>query len=353
MAIMFQERAIDRQFASFICRESGVTTSDLFRLLVSLVSSAVGKGNICLALADYAGETLSIDGKEIVLPDGDVLQKLLRSKPTVGSPGQHRPLVLDSNARLYLYRYWRYEQELAGALLQKASTLAEGIDEGRLRVGVARLFPECDGEKRDLQKEAASVALHKQFCVISGGPGTGKNLREHDYALRWAQANRALIAQRFANRLGAEAGLLWDGCHNSITPRDHEGETVWIHRKGAVASEAPYLMIPGTRGTFSFLVQPTGDGASHAWSLAHGAGRKWTRSASRQRMRERFRVSELAQTPLGGRVICEARDLLYEEAPAAYKNIETVIQDLVAAGLVSVIATFRPLLTYKTRIDRR
>ena len=174
MAIMFQERAIDRQFASFICRESGVTTSDLFRLLVSLVSSAVGKGNICLALADYAGETLSIDGKEIVLPDGDVLQKLLRSKPTVGSPGQHRPLVLDSNARLYLYRYWRYEQELAGALLQKASTLAEGIDEGRLRVGVARLFPECDGEKRDLQKEAASVALHKQFCVISGGPGTGK-----------------------------------------------------------------------------------------------------------------------------------------------------------------------------------
>jgi release factor H-coupled RctB family protein len=56
---------------------------------------------------------------------------------------------------------------------------------------------------------------------------------------------------------------------------------------------------------------------------------------------------------LGGRVICEQRDLLYEEAPAAYKNIEAVIQDLVDAGLVSVIATFRPLLTYKTRAVRR
>ena len=56
---------------------------------------------------------------------------------------------------------------------------------------------------------------------------------------------------------------------------------------------------------------------------------------------------------LGGRVICEERDLLYEEAPAAYKNIETVVQDLVDAGLVSVIATFRPLLTYKTRKLRR
>jgi release factor H-coupled RctB family protein len=70
-------------------------------------------------------------------------------------------------------------------------------------------------------------------------------------------------------------------------------------------------------------------------------------------MRERFSVPELVQTPLGGRVICEERDLLYEGAPAAYKNIEAVIHDLVEAGLVSVIATFRPLLTYKTRKLRR
>ena len=103
----------------------------------------------------------------------------------------------------------------------------------------------------------------------------------------------------------------------------------------------------------SYLVKPDGDTASRAWSLAHGAGRKWGRSEARLRMRERFSVSELAQTALGGRVICEERDLLYEEAPAAYKNIEAVVQDLVAAGLVSVIATLRPLLTYKTRKVRR
>jgi len=59
------------------------------------------------------------------------------------------------------------------------------------------------------------------------------------------------------------------------------------------------------------------------------------------------------QTRLGGRVICEDRDLLYEEAPEAYKNIEDVIADLAAAGLASVIATLRPLLTYKTRKERR
>ena len=82
------------------------------------------------------------------------------------------------------------------------------------------------------------------------------------------------------------------------------------------------VVIPGSRGSLSYLVKPMGDGESHAWSLAHGAGRKWARSDARQRMRERFGMHQLVQTPLGGRVICEERDLLYEEAPAAYKNIE-------------------------------
>jgi release factor H-coupled RctB family protein len=178
-------------------------------------------------------------------------------------------------------------------------------------------------------------------------------LKDHDNAVRWAKANRALIARRFAETLGAEAECLWDGCHNSITRRESKGETVWVHRKGAVATEGEPVVIPGSRGSLSYLVKPTGDGASHAWSLAHGAGRRWARSETRLRMRERFGMHQLTQTALGNRVICEQRELLYEEAPAAYKNIEDVVQDLVDAGLISVIATFRPVLTYKTRALRR
>lgn len=178
-------------------------------------------------------------------------------------------------------------------------------------------------------------------------------LRGHDFAVRWAEANRELIAQRFAAKLGANVERIWDGCHNSITRCEDDGAKAWLHRKGAVDATADFVVIPGSRGTLSYLVKPTGDGASHAWSLAHGAGRKWTRSEARQRMRERFSVAELAQTGLGSRVVCEERDLLYEEAPGAYKKIEDVIADLVAAGLVSVIATLRPLLTYKTRKTRR
>ena len=174
-------------------------------------------------------------------------------------------------------------------------------------------------------------------------------LKDHDHAVRWAKANRWLIARRFVEALGAEVELLWDGCHNSITPREHQGKTVWVHRKGAVAAENEAVVIPGSRGSLTYLVKPLGDGSNRAWSLAHGAGRKWARSEARLRMRERFGKEELVQTSLGSRVICGERDLLYEEAPSAYKSIEAVIEDLANAGLVSVIATFRPLLTYKRR----
>jgi release factor H-coupled RctB family protein len=52
-------------------------------------------------------------------------------------------------------------------------------------------------------------------------------------------------------------------------------------------------------------------------------------------------------------VICEDRDLLYEEAPMAYKPVGSVIEALAEAGLIRVLATFRPVLTYKTRGLRR
>ena len=262
---------------------------------------------------------------------------------------------------------------------------------------VEKVLDAAEFKKLDLGKQQLVVLVH------SGSRGLGETilrahvdqhfgegvevesfaaeeyLRGHDFAVRWAKANRELIARRFTATLGAEAECLWDGCHNSITPklrssRGNEAQTsdarsgaqrgleeaslltsvaTFIHRKGAVDAESDFVVIPGSRGSLSYIVKPTGDGESHAWSLAHGAGRKWARSEARLRMRERFSVPELAQTGLGGRVICEERDLLYEEAPAAYKNIEAVIQELVAAGLVSVIATLRPLLTYKTRKVRR
>ncbi len=268
-----------------------------------------------------------------------------------------------------------------GEYLAERELESSGFDSALGTIGGGNHFAELQTVEKVLDVgEFKKLGLGKQQLVVlvhSGSRGLGESilrahvdehcgngveaesfaaeeyLRGHDFAVRWARANRELIVHRFTATIGAEAEALWDGCHNSITRRENDGEEVWLHRKGAVEAEGGFVVIPGSRGSMSYVVKPTGDGESHAWSLAHGAGRKWSRSDARQRMRERFSVSELAQTPLGGRVVCEERDLLYEEAPAAYKNIEAVIADLVAAGLVSVIATLRPLLTYKTRKERR
>ena len=51
--------------------------------------------------------------------------------------------------------------------------------------------------------------------------------------------------------------------------------------------------------------------------------------------------------PFGGRVLCEDRDLLVEEAPLAYKSSQSVIADLEASGAARAVAEFHPLLTFK------
>jgi exodeoxyribonuclease V alpha subunit len=175
MTIEYQERAIDRHFAAFICRQASGEISDLFRLVVSLASSAVGKGNICLNLADIEGESVLVENRAILLPPLDVLIELVKSASAVSFPGGPLcPLLLDGQSRLYLYRYWLYEQELGRILLQKAGTPFSNIDESLLFDSLARLFPGSADHKSDRQKEAAVAAMHKQFCVISGAPGTGK-----------------------------------------------------------------------------------------------------------------------------------------------------------------------------------
>jgi release factor H-coupled RctB family protein len=237
------------------------------------------------------------------------------------------------------------------AELQMVEKVLEGDEFKKLGLGKQQLVVLVHSGSRGLGDSTLRAHVDQHFGngVEADSFAAGEYLRGHDFAVRWAKANRELIAHRFVAALGAEAECLWDGCHNSITRH----EVGWIHRKGAVAADGDFVVIPGSRGSLSYIVKPVGDGQSHAWSLAHGAGRKWARSNTRQRMRERFGMHQLVQTPLGSRVVCEERDLLFEEAPAAYKNIEAVIGDLVDAGLVSVIANFRPLLTYKTRKLRR
>jgi release factor H-coupled RctB family protein len=185
--------------------------------------------------------------------------------------------------------------------------------------------------------------------LAAGTEDAVEYLRQHDHAVRWATENRRLIADRLLELLGGQPTPVLDNCHNSITPAAWVGASGWLHRKGAAAADRGPVVIPGSRGTLSYLVLPHGDLGGAAHSLAHGAGRKWARSDAKERLRDRYSPERLERTDLGGRVICRDGDLIYEEAPQAYKDIGRVVQDLVDAGLVRAIATLKPLITYKTK----
>mgnify|MGYP003600716410 CR=1 FL=1 len=180
-------------------------------------------------------------------------------------------------------------------------------------------------------------------------PEAAAYLAQHDAALRYARCNRQLVAQRLLGNVHAEGRCVLDVHHNFVAPSVIHGQAGWLHRKGATPSDAGPVLIPGSRGDHSYLVRPTRECHDTLLSLAHGAGRKWIRSACKDRLFKLMTPTQMGRTALGSRVICNDRQLIYEEAPQAYKGIDSVVQSLVGAGLIELLARTRPVLTYKTR----
>ncbi len=155
-----------------------------------------------------------------------------------------------------------------------------------------------------------------------------------------------MVARAFARLQGSELRELLNATHNSITP---VGEGRYIHRKGAsTVEDGKPVVVAGSRGTHSYLVMPVGNLEEHLYSLAHGAGRKWNRQSTKARIREKHDdIASLLQTKLGTKVLCPNKDLLYEEAPEAYKNIEDIIDDLKFFNLAKPVARLKPIVNIK------
>ena len=205
-----QSSAIEHQFGRFVARLDG-GGDDALRAAARLVSRVTGNGDVCLRLADYAGRVIPDD--DLSLPPLDVWIARLRASPLVGAPGEFRPLVLDDAGRLYLYRYWRYEQALADELLRRACD-ATDVDIPALRNGLERLFP----DSRDVeQKCAAAMAVLRRFCVISGGPGTGKTYTVVKIlALLAAQSRGERLAVALAAPTGKAAARVQEAVRQAL-----------------------------------------------------------------------------------------------------------------------------------------
>ncbi len=196
-------------------------------------------------------------------------------------------------------------------------------------------------------------AIFMHYVDLAGHLGIGqtdeafmKYFTAHQQALAFAALNRQLIAERMLKRLNTEGEMLLNIAHNFVEPL---AEHFWLHRKGAAPADQGLVVIAGSRGSYSYLVEPQAQ-AKSLFSIAHGAGRKWKRSDCKGRLEKRYaHWRELERTKMGSRVICENKQLAYEEAPEAYKSIEQVIEALESHQLIKVVARLKPILTYKTR----
>ncbi len=166
---------LDIHLARLLGRLDG-RENPLHALSVRLVCRLTSQGHICANLAELAEKPLgevAEHGWPIAPAFADWCEVLRRS-PVVGRPGDYAPLILDEAGRLYLYRYWGYERQLEEDLRRRAADEPSELDLPRLRQGLDRLFPPMEDARTDWQRIAAATALLKRFCVISGGPGTGK-----------------------------------------------------------------------------------------------------------------------------------------------------------------------------------
>lgn len=205
---------VDLHFARAVTRITQSTGPEV-AAAAALASRATGNGDVCVRLSEYAGQP--IPGFGLTGPTLSAWTQSLRDSAAVGGPGEFRPLVLDESGRLYLYRYWSYEKRLAEDLLARAVD-AEDVDEPLLKAGLQKYF----GSARESeQRVAAATAVLRRFCVISGGPGTGKTTTVVKIlALLAEQARGQKLAVAVAAPTGKAAARVQDALRAAIERLD-------------------------------------------------------------------------------------------------------------------------------------
>jgi exodeoxyribonuclease V alpha subunit len=148
---------IDYAIADFLSRRASATLTDaekkIINTLIKRLSFDQSQGHYCLALT---------------LPEQKLLNRSgLCCDRTVYSD-KYYPLVVDDGF-LYFQRYWSYESRLAHKLSELARQVNTIID---LEDLIDRY---CGQSETDApQKTAIKKAVEHNFCIITGGPGTGK-----------------------------------------------------------------------------------------------------------------------------------------------------------------------------------
>ena len=174
-------------------------------ILAALARKAVSNGHVCLDLERLVESSLPPGGgglgrggnidepgsSQLHPPAESSLAELiaeLQQSPLASRDGNLAPLVLEGN-RLYLQRYWLYEEELVREIRTRA-TNPVAVREDLLATCLSQLFI---GMEQDAQQREACAGIFRQrLGLITGGPGTGKTTLVTKYLallLLYAQAS--------------------------------------------------------------------------------------------------------------------------------------------------------------------
>ena len=234
-------RPLDAELGRLLLDLDTAATSEL-ALAAAGASLALSEGHSCLSLARLPHLLGAAPGE---LQDPDLLRQMLQSSDLVGdaSNSDPRPLVLDAAGRLYLRRYFRYEQQVAESLRARLASTVEPHDPAAARSVLGNYF-ELDGSTTNWQAIAVLAGLQSRLTVITGGPGTGKTT-----TVLWlmvAMIELAVSAGRTAPRIvlaaptGKAAARLGDSLRQRRTELD--------------CSEAVREAIPDTAATLHRLL---------------------------------------------------------------------------------------------------
>ena len=189
-------------------------------------------------------------------------------------------------------------------------------------------------------------------------------------AANFAFANRAVLADRLRTVLRLEMGVdgeartLYDVAHNIAKEETHvvhgKSCSCMVHRKGATrafggdhpdigpqfATTGQPVIVPGDMGNGSWIMAGSTSGSNQAFgSSCHGAGRALSRSQAKKTIDGKALKRSLEQR--GVRVHASTPNVLAEEAPDAYKDVDEVIRLTSEAGLARPVARMNPLAVIK------
>lgn len=194
---------------------------------------------------------------------------------------------------------------------------------------------------------ARQVSRQRLACLSASSDAGQDYLHDMAWARRYASANRRAMLRAVGEVLSETAGcgLDWASLietdHDHVIREQHFGREFWVHRKGAqpASLDQPGL-IPGSMGTRSYLVRGRGCAKSLS-SSSHGAGRALPRTIARQQIGQRQLLREMHGVWFDDQHCDQLRD----EAPSAYKDVQTVMR--AQRDLTAIVREMRPLLVYK------